>query len=762
MANREGMVLTEEEKKELHNVLIDSDAESDDDGDSGNESDDEDGSGSRATVLLEAQLEEQLKKPTGFFGTLFGRKGKDKQKSRNDKAQQRAHNRSMRKSLKKGSKINRSLTPSQRKSAAINSAEMKAGNPASSSMGRVQGHQRAQSYGGNVADEMIANRLSDTEGSSCTTSDEETGSMGSYSKAKGRSHTGTPTQLATPTRKALSAHDPGAQRAKSLSSAQTQAVRSPRSVQDPSLFRNGRPKSSVSPSPSPPASPKSGLRRSCSASSNATMAISPRDSFDGDAKAVDPKVDSKKARHISAAVEAWASPRVDAPDANRKSRTVDGRRASAKMNKGSRGRKDKVSKLTQSKEGNSAHFSSSPALNSSTTSSSNSAPSSSLSSPAASPTVQPASAGDDEEEEERAVPKRSVIGMFGAPDPATEGLSAPTTMAPPSRRPASGVLDAPAIAVSPPVGAAGVRTARGEPKGGRTIELKGRTIELLEMLGKGATANVWKAEIDGRMVALKQISLEGAKDKRQLRVMLKEEVEMMKKLQHPNVIQYYGFFYTSKTQTINLVLEIVEGFPFRQFVVRYKDFTEKLVAHVMQQCLLGLSFLHQNNIIHRDLKPDNMLVTTSGVIKLIDFGTATKVIEIKTCRRSTVGTPWYTAPEVINAEEYSYAADIWSLGCSLVEFITGKPPYSDMNQIAALFKMAEETPPFPPNLSPECHDFLDKCWQREWKKRPTAKELLNHPFIMKYRYEKLEENEVGYFLAKIQSDYDKMIAESKA
>jgi serine/threonine protein kinase len=114
-------------------------------------------------------------------------------------------------------------------------------------------------------------------------------------------------------------------------------------------------------------------------------------------------------------------------------------------------------------------------------------------------------------------------------------------------------------------------------------------------------------------------------------------------------------------------------------------------------------------------------------VKLIDFGAATKVLEIRTMRRSTVGTPWYTAPEVINGEEYEYSADIWSLACTLIEFVTGAPPYSELNAVAALFKMAEHTPDIPPNLSPECHSFLDSCLQRVAK---TVGNLSIHPFFL--------------------------------
>uniref|UniRef100_A0A6B2LMV4 Protein kinase domain-containing protein n=1 Tax=Arcella intermedia TaxID=1963864 RepID=A0A6B2LMV4_9EUKA len=115
-----------------------------------------------------------------------------------------------------------------------------------------------------------------------------------------------------------------------------------------------------------------------------------------------------------------------------------------------------------------------------------------------------------------------------------------------------------------------------------------------------------------------------------------------------------------------------------------------------------------------------------GNIKLIDFGTATRV---DNCRRSTVGTPWYCAPEVINSEEYGNRCDIWSLGCFSIELVSGKPPFDELNDIACLFKMAEGKPPLPNDVTPLCKSFLSDCLILNWKNRPTSSKLLGHPFL---------------------------------
>merc|ERR1712100_524858 len=99
-------------------------------------------------------------------------------------------------------------------------------------------------------------------------------------------------------------------------------------------------------------------------------------------------------------------------------------------------------------------------------------------------------------------------------------------------------------------------------------------------------------------------------------------------------------------------------------------------------------------------------------------------------RNSTVGTPWYAAPEVVEGEAYSMQADIWSIGCSVIELVSGKPPYSDLNSVAALFRMVEEPhPPIPAVLSKQCAAFVMRTFERDWRQRPLASEMLRDPWL---------------------------------
>jgi serine/threonine protein kinase len=95
-----------------------------------------------------------------------------------------------------------------------------------------------------------------------------------------------------------------------------------------------------------------------------------------------------------------------------------------------------------------------------------------------------------------------------------------------------------------------------------------------------------------------------------------------------------------------------------------------------------------------------------------------------------VGTPWYCSPEIVKSEEYGPKTDVWSIGCSTIELVTGKPPFDDLNDVACLFKVAEgNPPPLPTDVSPECADFLSKCLNPKQEERPSGAELLEHPFL---------------------------------
>ncbi|EPS60184.1 hypothetical protein M569_14620, partial [Genlisea aurea] len=208
-----------------------------------------------------------------------------------------------------------------------------------------------------------------------------------------------------------------------------------------------------------------------------------------------------------------------------------------------------------------------------------------------------------------------------------------------------------------------------------------------------------------------------------------QEIALLSRLRHPNIVQYYG----SETvgDRVYIYLEYVSGGSIHKILQDYGKLGESAVRSYTQQILSGLAYLHGKNTVHRDIKGANILVDPSGRVKLADFGMA-KHIAGQSCPLSFKGSPYWMAPEVIkNPNGCSLVVDIWSLGCTVVEMATAKPPWSQYEGVAAMFKIgnSKELPSIPETLSEEGKEFVRLCLQRNPLHRPTAAQLLEHPFV---------------------------------
>ncbi|KAG9152198.1 hypothetical protein Leryth_016394 [Lithospermum erythrorhizon] len=261
-----------------------------------------------------------------------------------------------------------------------------------------------------------------------------------------------------------------------------------------------------------------------------------------------------------------------------------------------------------------------------------------------------------------------------------------------------------------------------------------------ELIGCGAFGQVYMGmNLDsGELLAVKQVLIpknHASKEKAQMHIKeIEEEVKLLKNLSHPNIVRYLGT--VREEETLNILLEFVPGGSISSLLGKFGSFPEAVIRMYTKQLLLGLDYLHTNGIMHRDIKGANILVDNKGCIKLADFGASKQVVELATVTgaKSMKGTPYWMAPEVILQTGHRFSADIWSVGCTVIEMATGRPPWSQQYQgqeVAALFYIGttKAHPPIPDHISPEAKDFLLKCLQKEPESRPTASQLLQHPFV---------------------------------
>ncbi|KAL7210469.1 hypothetical protein ACSBR1_031927 [Camellia fascicularis] len=289
-----------------------------------------------------------------------------------------------------------------------------------------------------------------------------------------------------------------------------------------------------------------------------------------------------------------------------------------------------------------------------------------------------------------------------------------------------------------------------------------------ELIGCGAFGRVYMGlNIDsGALLAIKQVSIasnSASKEKTQAHIReLEEEVNLLENLSHPNIVRYLGT--TREEALLNILLEIVPGGSISSLLGKFGSFPESVIRMYTKQLLLGVEYLHRNGIMHRDIKGANILVDNKGCIKLADFGASKKVVELATMTgaKSMKGTPYWMAPEVILQTGHSFSADIWSVGCTIIEMATGKPPWSQQYQeVAALLHIGttKSHPPIPEHLSAEAADFLLKCLQKS--PSGSAAYLFMHMLRLHFRAHLMEARGITDLKSALQNIFAENIVEKK-
>ncbi|XP_028939484.1 mitogen-activated protein kinase kinase kinase 19 [Antrostomus carolinensis] len=260
-----------------------------------------------------------------------------------------------------------------------------------------------------------------------------------------------------------------------------------------------------------------------------------------------------------------------------------------------------------------------------------------------------------------------------------------------------------------------------------------------EVLGKGAYGTVYCGlTSQGQLVAVKQIVLDTSDQLATEKEYQKfhEEVDLLKTLKHVNIVTYLGT--CLEDNILSIFMEFVPGGSISSIINRFGPLPEIILCKYTKQILQGVAYLHDNCVVHRDIKGNNVMLMPNGTVKLIDFGCARRLAWASLSGtqsemlRSVRGTPYWMAPEVINESGYGRKSDIWSVGCTVFEMATGKPPLASMNRVAAMFYIGAHRglmPSLPDQFSGTAVDFVHACLTRDQHERPSALQLLDHPFV---------------------------------
>ena len=218
---------------------------------------------------------------------------------------------------------------------------------------------------------------------------------------------------------------------------------------------------------------------------------------------------------------------------------------------------------------------------------------------------------------------------------------------------------------------------------------------------------------------------------------IQQETSVMRLVQNNNyILQYYGSYYSRKSNTVWLILEYCAcGSAVDLMLSMDRTLSEIEVSTIMEMVLKGLIAIHKINLIHRDIKGSNILLSESGYAKLGDFGVGIQLTD-EEFRTSKKGSPYWMSPQVVLNEKYDTKTDIWSLGITCVELVEGEPPNGEMKPGKVMEKIACSPPKVEEIIDPNEHtdefiDFVRLCLEVDPSKRPDAAQLLKHPFITK-------------------------------
>ena len=272
--------------------------------------------------------------------------------------------------------------------------------------------------------------------------------------------------------------------------------------------------------------------------------------------------------------------------------------------------------------------------------------------------------------------------------------------------------------------------------------------EVLGLIGKGNFGSISKIlrKSDNKILVWKELDYGLMSEKEKQNIV--SEVNILKELHHPNIVQYYDRIIDKKNKKIFIIMEYCEGGDIGNVIKKLKKtkeyFPEELIWKFFIQVLMALKTCHnhkEGKILHRDIKPSNVFLDGENNAKLGDFGLSRMLSEENNFAYSRVGTPYYMSPEQIEDMRYNEKSDIWSLGCFLYELATFSPPFNATNQLSLALKIKSGNVDNIPSIYSQELSSVIMCLMRvNPENRPNAEEITNYPpVIIRIRERKLKE-----------------------
>ncbi|KAK6131342.1 hypothetical protein DH2020_034910 [Rehmannia glutinosa] len=267
-------------------------------------------------------------------------------------------------------------------------------------------------------------------------------------------------------------------------------------------------------------------------------------------------------------------------------------------------------------------------------------------------------------------------------------------------------------------------------------EIDANLLNFEHKIAGGSNGNLYKGLFRSQDVAIKVFKTESLNG--DLQREFAQEVYILRKVQHKNVVQFIGA--CTRPPLLCIVTEFMSGGSVYDFLHKQKGvFKLPAILKVAVDVSKGMSYLHQNNIIHRDLKAANLLMDENEVVKIADFGVARVQLQSGVMTAET-GTYRWMAPEVIEHKPYNHKADVFSFGIVLWELLTGKVPYANLTPLQAAVGVVQKglRPTIPRHTHPLVVELLERCWQQEPSLRPEFSEIVD---ILQYMAKKIFEEE---------------------